>query len=89
MLPLSLFFSFFFQWSFEVNHHRAPATATRVDEEALSQLISLGGLIIEAYEFRTCDITRPSRGGVFNPYQLDVSAVYSFGFCPNFLISFI
>lgn len=33
------------------------ATPARVDEAALSQLISLGGLIITAYKFSMCDIT--------------------------------
>lgn len=34
-----------------------PATPARVYEEALSQLISLGGLITIAYKFSMCDIT--------------------------------
>lgn len=78
---------FCFQWRFEVNHHRAPATATRADEEALSQLISLGSLIIGDYEFRTCDIMRPSCGGVFNPYQLDGSDCFSY--CRSLFFQFL
>lgn len=46
-----------FKWSCQVKHQPLPATPARVDEEALSQLISLGGLIIIAYKFNMCDIT--------------------------------
>lgn len=51
----TLFF-FFFLMELSSQSPAAPATATRVDEEALSQLISLGGLIIVAYKFSVCDI---------------------------------